>query len=322
MNKNIKILIIGFGSIGQRHFNNLQKLGFKNISVYDVSRKKIRDLRLKIKEIDLKMLKKFRVVLICNPNHLHIKTALSVARAGCNFFVEKPLSHNLKGIRNLANLCQKKKLTNMVACNLRFHPCVNFIKKYLEKKKLGKIYSIDLEFGYYLPWWRPSQDYRKNYAAKKETGGGIILDDIHEFDLLFWLNDFEKVVKSKFIFDKVSNLEIKTEDICIASFEFKNKVLGQVKCDYLQKFYNRNLKIVGEKGNLEWDFNENIVWLENEKRKKKLLEVKHYDLNNMYVEEMKYFLNCLKKRKKTFNDIEKASKVLEAVLKGYAKEKR
>lgn len=311
MSKNLPILIIGFGSIGQRHYRNLSKLGFSNVYVYDIDKEKIADKKLKtVKKINLKESKQFDVAFICNPNNWHIKTAIQCAQAGCHLFIEKPLSHNLNGIKRLLRICQNKKLINMVGCNMHFHPCLRFIKDYLEKGKLGKVYSISHEFGSYLPYWRPNQDYKKNYAAKKATGGGIILDDIHEFDLLFWLNNYEKVIESKFIFDKVSDLKIETEDICIASFKFNNKVLGLVKCDYLQQNYRRSCKVVGARGSLEWNFNKNIVWLYTRQRSKKLFEVKNYNINNMYINEIKYFFNNIDKKQQTFNDIKTAASVL------------
>lgn len=310
MNKTIKILIIGYGSIGQRHYKNLISLGFNNVYVYDTEKSKVKNQKSKVDNLDLKTLKQFDVVFVCSPNNLHIQHALNAAQAGCHLFIEKPLSHNLSGIEKLQKLCQKNKLINMIACNMRFYPCLDFIKNYLEKNKLGKIYSIHHEVGCYLPYWRPGQDYRKNYAAKKKTGGGIILDGIHEFDLLFWLNGFEKVVESKFVFGKAGDLKIETEDSCIAAFKFKNKTLGSVRCDYLQQVYSRSCKIVGEKGNLEWDFNENTVWLYAKSKSKKLFEIKNYDLNQMYIDEVKYFFNCVNKNENTFNDINTAKEVL------------
>jgi predicted dehydrogenase len=309
--KQNKIVIIGFGSIGQRHYKNLLSLGFKSVYAYDVDRKKLKDRDIKtVKNINVKTLRDFDVAFVCNPNNLHIKTAINCAKADCHLFIEKPLSHNLAGIKELENLCKKKKIINFVACNMRFVPCLQFIKKYLEKKGLGKVYSIYHELGYYLPYWRPGTDYRKNYAVKKSTGGGIILDDIHEFDLLFWLNGFKEVKESKFIFNKASDLDLSTEDNCIASFKFNNKVLGSVKCDYLQKIYSRGCKIVGEKGNLEWDFKDNIVWLKNNNGNRKLFAVKKYDLNKMYIDEVKYFFNCLSNGRRTFNDVKVAGQVL------------
>lgn len=316
MNKKVKILIIGYGSIGQRHYRNLKKLGYKNLWVYDVDASKLDDRGLKVvKNISDEALNGFEIAFICNPNHMHIKAALECARAGCHLFIEKPLSHKTENVIKLANICQKNKLISMVACNMRFHPGLRFIKKYLEEKKLGKIYSLQLQTGYYLPYWRPKADYRKNYAAKKSMGGGIILDGIHNFDLLFWLNGFSKVKKSSLVYDKVSDLQIETEDNFVAGFIFQNKVVGSVMGDYLQKAYSWTAKVVGKKGNLLWDFKENAIWLANEKGKKKIWSLSAYDTNKMYLEETKYFLNSIRNRKKTFNDINRAASVLKYCLK-------
>lgn len=310
MTQDLKILIIGFGSIGQRHYKNLKKLGYKNVFVYDTDGKKIQNSKFKIQNLDKDTLKKFNVVFVCNPNHKHIETALKCAEAGLHIFIEKPLSNSLKGISKLENLCNRKKLINLVACNMRFHPAFQVIKKTIENKKLGKIYSIGHEFGFYLPYWRPGTDYRKNYAASKKMGGGIVLDDIHEFDLLFWLNDFAQVGKFSLLKSNSGALNIETEDQAKALFQFKNGVLGSVACDYLSKKYHRTCRIVGEKGNLFWDWNENIVWLENEKGRKKISSVKNYDLNEMYLDEVKYFLESVAKKKKTFNTISTAKELL------------
>jgi len=310
--KEIPILLLGFGSIGRRHYKNLRSLGYKNIAVLDPDDKVFNGFGSvsRIKNLAEETVKNYKTAFVCCPNNLHIKHALICAKAGCHLFIEKPLSHNLAGIRELSEICREKKLINLVGCNMRFHPCLGFIKSYLEKGKLGRIYSISHEFGYYLPYWRPNQDYRKNYAAKKSTGGGIILDDIHEFDLLFWLNDFKLATEVKFISGKASDLQIETEDICFATFKFKNKVLGSVKCDYLQQSYSRKCKIVGEKGNLEWDFKENIVWLKIKEDNKKLFEIKNFDFNNVYIEELKYFFQCINNKKESFNGINTAYSIL------------
>lgn len=315
MKKNTKIIIIGFGSIGRRHYQNLKQLGYTNIWIYD-SEKKVRDRApKKILNLTVNALTPFTIAFICSPNHLHIRHALVCARAGCHLFIEKPLSHSLKDIKKLQTLCRQKRLIHMVACNMRFHPCLRLMKDYLMKKKLGAIYSIAHEFGYYLPFWRPKQNYRTNYAAKRLTGGGIILDDIHEFDLLFWLNDFSPVIESSFIYGHVSNLQIKTEDTCVASFKFKNNVIGSVRCDYLQKHYARSCKIIGEHGSLTWDFNDNRVLLGDLKGVRELYAVKNYETNSMYLDEVKYFLTCVTRLRQTVNTIDSAKIVLSYCIK-------
>lgn len=315
-NKKISIIIIGFGSVGKRHYKNLKAMGFNRISVYDPDDQVFRNgIVQRIEKLDHEALKNFQVAFICSPNHLHIKHALACAKAGCQLFIEKPLSHNLAGIKRLRALARKNKLITMVGCNMRFHPCLIFIKKYLEKNKFGRVYNIFHEFGYYLPDWRPGQDYKKNYAAKRATGGGIILEDIHEFDLLFWLNNFNGVKKEKFLFNRAGNLGIETEDNCLAIFEFKNKVLGLVKCDYLQRSYARSLKIVGENGNLSWNFKENIVWLEAKDSRKNIFQIKNFDFNRAYVDEIRYFFGCLENSQTADNNADMAEKVLRHCIK-------
>src|SRR3989344_2201740 len=314
--KNLKILIVGLGSIGRRHHKNLLALGFRDVWVYDADQKKIKNYELRIKYLGLPNLRKFDIVFVCTPNHLHIKHAISAARAGCDLFIEKPLSHTLKGINELARIVRQKRLVNMVACNMRFHPVMQFIRKYLQSKKLGQIYSIYHEFGYDLASWSTTgRDYRKTYSASKKMGGGIRLDDIHEFDLLFWLNGFTSVKKSAVLFDKVSGLAIDTEDIAVGSFLFKNRVFGLVKADYLQKGYTRRCQVVGSRGTLEWDWNENVVWLRDKNGKRVLRRLGQYDRNQMYMQEIRYFLEKVASRGQTFNDVRRAADVLKMVLK-------
>jgi|SRR3989344_1467160 len=315
MSKKISIIIIGFGSIGRRHYRNLIKLGYRNVFVFDIDYRRIRNYELGIRVVNLKVLEDFDVVFICTPNHLHFKYALLAAKAGCHLFIEKPLSPTLAGVSKLISVCQNKHLVNLVACNMRFNPALRFIKNYLDSNKLGRVYAIHHEFGYYLPFWRPHQDYRKNYAAQRKTGGGIILDDIHEFDLLFWLNNFKPVRESRFVYGKVSNLKIETEDVAVAAFKFKNGVIGSVRCDYLQQNESRNCKIIGEKGNLEWDFKNDQVWLKTKKGSKKLFSLKRKNDNQDYIDEIRYFLGRVKNKKETFNNFATATKILNYLVK-------
>lgn len=319
MDKNIKIIIIGFGSIGQRHYKNLIKMGYKNVFVYDTEKEKIQKGVKIVENLKPETLSQFKVAFICNPTSIHIETALKCAESGCNLFIEKPLSNSLKGSQELIKICKDKKLISMVACNLRFELCLKKIKELIDKGYLGKMYAIYLEYGRFLPYQRKGTDYRKVYASQKKLGGGIILDDIHDFDLLFWFNNFTEAKKCNFISSKLSDLEMDVEDIANASFEFKNGVLGSVRCDYLQQYKHKNCKIIGEKGNLNWNFRENAVYFEYSSKAKgeQTKKVFHAsdDADLPYVDQLKYYLNCLDGNKKTFNDVERSEKILKLIVK-------
>ena len=316
MNNDIsrKILLIGFGSIGRRHFRNLKNLGYGNVFAYDKDKKKTESLKSNaVSDITPQTLKGFSIVFICNPTSEHFSSSILAAEAGCHLFIEKPISHTLKGISRLQALVKKRSLITMVAANIRFHPALQFIKRYIAEKRLGEIYKIHLEFGHFLPYWRSGMDYRKGYAMRKKTGGGILLDDIHEYDLLFWLLDFKKPVLTHIVKSKRTNLTTDTEDLASSLFLFPDNTLGTVSSDYLSQTYRRNLVILGEKGNLTWDFKEDIVWRETKRGARKIFVNRNYDVNEMYEKEIRYFLDCVSKKRKTDNDISRAAFLLKGL---------
>ena len=323
----MKYSVIGFGSIGRRHVKNILNLDSEaEIVVFDPDKNTFNQFQKENEKLNNKLIfmqdinKIFKtetdITLICSPNHLHIEHAIRAATNKSHLFIEKPLSHNIERITKLKNITKENNLINMVACNMRFHPNIRAIKEILDKNKIGKIYSVRVETAYYFPFWRPNQDYRKNYGAFREQGGGATLDCIHEIDLLLWFGGYAKEIFG--LATKASDLEIETEDLTVGIVKFESDAIGEVHLDYLQKNYSRNCKIVGEKSTLYWDFNEGITKIYNVEDKKwnsYYIQTKDFDLNEMYIDEMRYFIDCVKNRTLTFNDIEKAENTLKTALK-------
>src|SRR5437016_1066295 len=79
-----------------------------------------------------------------------------------------------------------RRCLSMVGWNRRFEPVQARVEQFLDERRLGAIRFARLHVGSYLPEWRPRADYRQNYAAKAETGGGCMLDCIHEIELARW----------------------------------------------------------------------------------------------------------------------------------------
>lgn len=175
----------------------------------------------------------------------------------------------------------------MVGCNLRFHPTIQKAKKIVDKEKP---LWVRAETGYYLPWWRKT-DYRQSYSASEY--GGVVIDAIHEPDYLYWFFDKIKIIKT--VCDKVSDLQIRREDISETAIVFENGVVASVHCDYLMKKYHRKLYLYYPTKRYEFTIR---------------------PTNEMYFNEIKYFLNCLKTNTKPMNGVEEAGYVLEQVWSG------
>ena len=170
-------LVIGFGSIGQRHARLLREMG---LSVHVFSRrtlpeeKKYQSLEVALKEVDPKY------VVIANETSEHysaLKTVLSFEAP--QVFVEKPLFS-----ASVESLPESPKSQVCVAYNLRFHP---LLQRLCSEIKGQSVLSVQVYVGQYLPDWRPQQDYRNSYSVSRAQGGGVLRDLSHELDYLNWL---------------------------------------------------------------------------------------------------------------------------------------
>jgi predicted dehydrogenase len=303
----LKVIIIGYGSIGNRHVTNLLTIPKIQIIIY--TKQKIKNpspTRVKIfNSISDGLKEKPDVAIISNETSFHVSVAIKLAKAGIDLFIEKPLSNSLKETNKLCLIIKKKKIITQIGCQLRFHKCIKEIKKIISSNKLGKIISVRVECGSFLPNWHPNEDYRKSYASRSELGGGVVLTNIHEIDYLYWLFSDVKEVFS--VTGKYSELEISVDDLSVGILKFKNNVIAELHLDYFQKPDFRSCKIIGSKGTIFWDSDTNILSIyENNKNKWiKVLKWTKYDRNWMFKEEIKHFLDCVKKRKTTINPVEK-----------------
>ena len=285
--QSLKVLIVGFGSIGKRHARNFSLLGVRDIHVYEpfgtVDESGIQQLH------EVPPGRTFDVCLICTPNHLHLDAFKRFAHCARTVFIEKPVSMSASDHEAFLEVDKMNDCKVMVGCNYRFEKAMAMMKKIISENQIGKLLFFKAEFGHYLPAWRPSQDYRQNYAVKKETGGGVLLDRIHELDYLKWL--FGELKCHSALIGKVSDLEIQTEDLVMVNFTGKNGLAGSMHLDYLQPRYHCKLKVTGSEGQLEWGFKPSFLKLISKNGdEKSIFPDSETDVNEMYLNQLKYLL--------------------------------
>tara|TARA_B110000014_G_scaffold249633_1_gene225118 strand:+ start:2156 stop:3148 length:993 start_codon:yes stop_codon:yes gene_type:complete len=317
----MKALVIGYGSIGKRHVENL--VSYKNYDVIIVTKQKDIPKMRRVKifdNLDDAINEKPKIALITNETRFHIQVATKLAKNEINLFIEKPLSDSLKGITTLQKIIKKKKLVTMVGCNFRFFPPIMNIKKIISRNEIGRIISVQVENGSYLPDWHPYEDYSKGYAARKKLGGGVILTQIHELDYLRWFFGLVSEVRS--FSGKFSDLDIDVDDTSASILKFKNNVICELHLDFFQRPQFKRCKIRGTKGIIEWDSDSNNVRVFNSRIKKwKKVNIKNnYNLksktniNRMYEDELKHFLKCVESKRKTINTFRDAVDTLKIAL--------
>lgn len=295
-----RYLVIGTGSIGQRHCRNLVELGHE-VLAWDVDPARLREAGAAPGVTTASSLQAALGVgldgaLICTPPASHLRLAREALSAGLDVFVEKPISHSSEGVQALLDEARRRERLVMVGFNLRFLPSLKRVKALLDEKRAGEILSVRAEFGAYLPDWRPGRDYREGYAVRAALGGGILLDAIHELDYLGWLlGDAEEV---SCVAGHRSALAGDTEDVAEVTVRFQSGTLAQAHLDYVQRVYRRNLQVIGDAGTILWDYPAHSVTVlaPDGAQDREDFRAEDGDPNAMYLEEMRHFTRCVRER--------------------------
>ncbi|MFH2021080.1 MAG: Gfo/Idh/MocA family oxidoreductase [archaeon] len=309
----MKFLVIGCGSIGRRHMKNLLCMGHEVVGA-DLSaeyRKWIEE-NLHIQAVENaeaalnvagNRMQKPDAVLVCTPPSTHVELASIALKAGIHVFVEKPLSNTLEGVEDLIKLAKSKKLCLAVGYNFRFSKRLMKVKELVDSGSIGKVLYARILIGQYLPDWRPWQDYRKSYTSSKKLGGGIILDASHELDYARWL--FGEIDSICCMADKLSSLEVETEDVAEILLKTAGSVIINIHLDFVRRDRARTCEIVGEKGTIRWDAISgklSLVSFDKDGAADEQAFDLADDLNDMYVSELSHFIDCMKNKKKPLVD--------------------
>ena len=265
----MKILIVGTGSVGKRHAINAAKLA--DTYIYDVRGENYEDLR-GLRNIHLLApdhqfyCEKFDGIVIATPTNTHIEQALRFSKFTKHLLVEKPISNNLDALGTFQQQMKDEGCRVFVVSNMRFHPAIKVLKQLISK--IGDVWYSKASFGNYLPSMRANRDYREVYSASRETGGGVILDAIHEIDYLSWILGGVQAVQAAA--EKLSDLEIDVEDYASITLFHNRQAVTHIHLDYLRHSKIRGCEFVGADGILEWrsegKFPEHCVVRNYEKR--------------------------------------------------------
>lgn len=187
-----KVLVVGTGSIGERHTRCILATNRAEVSVCEINdnrRKKIADnynIKNSYADFTLALEAGHDAIVIATPAHLHIPMAQQAAESGLHLLIEKPLSISLDGIDHLDRTIRERKLVAGVAYVLRHIPVLAAMKKALDSGRFGRPLHITVIRGQHFPTYRP--EYREIYYASHATGGGAIQDGLtHLINFVSWL---------------------------------------------------------------------------------------------------------------------------------------
>jgi predicted dehydrogenase len=172
--KSINAVVVGLGSIGQRHARVLKELGH---GVTTVSRRSDGDYTTIASAIAAAR-PEYTVIATETSRHAESLRLLAEADFRGSVLVEKPL------FAHAAPAPAYPFASLVVGYNLRFHPVMTAFAELLGGRSA---ITVSAYVGQDLRDWRPGRDHRTTASATQEAGGGVLRDLSHELDYLLWL---------------------------------------------------------------------------------------------------------------------------------------
>ena len=284
--------VVGLGNIAKRHRKNL-KILFPLSVIISVSAsgrvpKSIPDDCDYFAESISDAVKKCpRYAIIASPATFHADHAAQFIRASIPVLIEKPLTSESQDANILADVARDYGTPVAVGYCLRFMPSALRVKALLETYAIGKIFNASIISGDYLPNWRPSLDYKSSVSASKNLGGGVLLELSHEFDYVVWLLGDMKVEFSSLSNSETLNIDV--EAVADVVLKSADNVICFVHLDFLQSPGHRYVKIIGDKGRLDWDITNNRVELITTDGQEIKYSEPSWDRNEMYLDMLREF---------------------------------
>ena len=240
----MKICMLGLGSIGAQHTKNLAHILKSEDIPFQIDALRIQNHPPEkgVSELIADIYSSFEVlpndydvIFINTPTNLHFQHLSQAIHHAKHIFVEKPVFD--KTDYNWQAILNGSRGVYYVACPLRYHRVIAYLKCCINKQK---IFSARAICSSYLPDWRPGTDYRTCYSAIAAQGGGVRIDLIHEWDYLIHLFGMPDHVSS--LSGTYSNLEITSEDLAVYIAEYPETLLS-LHLDYFGRVPRREIEL-------------------------------------------------------------------------------
>jgi predicted dehydrogenase len=243
-----KVLVISYGSIGQRHARLLAKLGCQ---VAVVSRRSIdfsphySDLTRALSDWQPEY------VVAANRTSEHYQTVKCLVEHDFKgrVLIEKPL------FDQLATFPHHSFSLAAVAYNLRCHPLLTKLKSLLDNS--AQLVTANIHAGSYLPEWRPNTDYRQGYSAITAQGGGVLRDLSHDLDYALWLfGPWRRLTATG---GHLSPLEIDSDDAYTMLMETNHCPMVSIHINYLDRIPRREILVNTDQHTIQVDLINNTL---------------------------------------------------------------
>ncbi len=187
------------------------------------------------------------VMVITSPHFLHAAEAIKAAQAGKHVIVEKPIGMNLAEMQQVREAITQAGVKSQCGMVLRWNPFIENLKRLLEKRALGDIFYVEVDYFHELgPWWNGF-----TWDGHKKRGGpsASLVAGIHAVDLTRWLCGEVTEVFAHQTWGHRKDFEY--PPTYMATLKFQNGAVGKTSCSFeIESPYVVNVILYGSSGSV------------------------------------------------------------------------
>lgn len=291
-------MVLGAGSVGRRHLRNLAALGAR-VSAMDprgdrldeaasevalIARHTSSDAAFASDGID--------GIVIASPPNFHVEQSIAALARGLPVLLEKPVSPDLASAERLESAVQAARAPLLLGYSYRWWPPLREVKKLLEDGAIGRPLHARFVMSAHLADWHPWERYQDFFMASRELGGGALLDESHFTDLMLWFFGTPSSVSARV--EKLSDLEIETDDNVDAIVAYDSGLRASIHLDLFGRPHEKYISITGTEGTLYWSFDPNRVRIGTEAGQTWEDRTYRFERNDMFVGTAREFLDVVR----------------------------
>ena len=258
------LLVIGGGSIGERHVRCFQQTGRVDVSLCEIN-PRVRDklaeryqLTSTFDDFEPALASRPIAAAVCTPAHVHVEMASRLADAGIHLLIEKPLSTKLDGVERLRDLVAQRGVVVGVAYVFRSHPVLSAMREVICEERFGRPVQLIAVAGQHFPHYRPA--YREIYYTRRETGGGAVQDALtHLVNASEWLLGPVTAVAADASHQVLDGVDVEDTVHVLARHQYAvgRSVPANYSLNQHQAPHELTITVVCEQGTVRFEMHEN-----------------------------------------------------------------
>jgi predicted dehydrogenase len=179
--KSQSVLIIGCGSIGERHLRCFLQTGRVRVTACDTDPALLQSMAERYQTPGTTDWKEAvrgdcDAVVVCTPAQWHVPMAQAALEAGKHVLIEKPLSSSLEGVDALLRHHESSGYQVAVAYIYHVFPFLAEARDFLNSGAVGAMRQAVVVTG--SPFQRLRPSYAQTYYRDHRTGGGAVQDGL------------------------------------------------------------------------------------------------------------------------------------------------